>query len=88
MSARRHGLARRPLLLRLLHPLRNLLRGHLGGRIVAELLDQAGHRRKDAGLLLVVHQPLDELRISGLPLRRSSEHSPGGPDHYAAGPGC
>ena len=39
---RRHGrLARRPLLLRLLHPLRNLLRRQLRRRIIAELLHQA-----------------------------------------------
>ena len=73
-SARRCG---SPLLLCLLDPLRDLLCGHLSRRIVAELFDQARHRRKDAGLLLVIHQPFDELRVNGLPLRRSRKDHPG-----------
>ena len=74
---RRHGrLARRPLALRLLDPLRNLLRGQPRCRIVAELLDQAGNRREHAGLLLVIHQPLHKLRVNSLTLRRSREDRP------------
>ena len=61
-----------------LHPRRDLLRGHLRRRIVAELLHQPCHRRKDPGLLLVVHQPFDELRVNGLALRRSRKDRPGG----------
>ena len=73
----RHGLASRPLLLRLLHALCDFLRSQPRRRIVAELLDQAGNRREHAGLLLVLHQPLDELRIDSLTLRRSRQHRPG-----------
>jgi len=71
----RHGrFARRPLVLCLLHPLRNLLRRHLCRRVVSELLNQPGDSRKDASLLLMVHQPLDELRNSGLALRRRGKN--------------
>ena len=40
---------------RLLHPLRNLLRGYPRGRIIAELLNQVRDDRKDAGLPLMLH---------------------------------
>ena len=62
-------------LLCLLNPARNLLRRQPRRRIVAQLLDQARHRRKDAGLLLVLHQPFDELRVNSLALRRGGNRS-------------
>ncbi len=71
---RRHGLARRPLLLRLLDSLRDLLRRQPCRRVVGELLHQPRHRCKDIGLFLVVHEPLHELRVNSLPLRCRSEN--------------
>jgi hypothetical protein len=62
---------------RLLDPLRNLLCRHLRRRVDSELLDQVGHSREDASFLLAVHQPLDELRISGLAFRLESIHFEG-----------
>ena len=40
-------------------------------------LPPTGHSREDASLFLAVHQPLDELRISGLAFRLESIHFEG-----------
>ena len=55
-----------------LNPRRNLLRRQSCRRIIRELIHQRGHSRENASLLLVFHEPLHELRVRGLALRRGS----------------
>jgi hypothetical protein len=73
-SRRHRRLAGTAPLLCLLDPLRNFLRRHPRRRIIAELVHQRGNGCEPTCLLLVIHEPLHELRIRRLALRRRSQH--------------